>query len=226
MPNSSHHLAHHLRVFLLGGTSVCALSTIGSAPVHAACTVGAGGVIECSGTFTGPGISESSPAGINLVADPTTNVSTTGNKAYGIQVESIGPRGGDGSDGNLNPAHKPSDGHPGVPSGNVTVRSSATISTGGNTSDPSVGVGAIGIFGLARAGDGGEGGSGGCCHSGRAGGPGGDNSSRTVSIESDGSITTAGNSAIGIAGQNHGGIGGEGGGGGWFNGGGGGGGGG
>ena len=178
--------------------------------LRAACSVAAGGKIECSGTFTGTGIDESSPTGVDLSADGTTDITTSNGSAYGIRVESIGPKGGDGRDGTV--THGPHDGDPGVPSGNVTVESDAKIQTSGSS--------AIGIFGLARAGDGGEGGDGGPFHSGRAGGAGGDNSGVTVSIESSGEIVTQGASAIGIVGQNHGGIGGEGGGGGWFTGGG------
>ncbi|MEQ8824311.1 MAG: hypothetical protein RIC14_08045 [Filomicrobium sp.] len=205
-------LNRRLRVLFLGGVSIYAISAGYAESALAGCSADAGGTIQCSGTSNSTiGFFDVFEAGadVTIRADSTTVVTTMGASAIGIIAESLGPKGSDGHDENDDPfdPHGASGGDAGHPSGNVDVRSEASVTTSGS--------GAVGIFGIARAGNGGDGGSG-HLGGGKDGGTGGDNSDKSVTIESSGSIQTSGSGAIGIVGQNHGGIGGDSGGGGLF----------
>ncbi len=189
-----------------------------SSSANAACTTISPGVFTCSGAFLGDGIIggaaifESDASGIDLTAVPGTTITTDGTiigglpaiePEHGIFALSVGAKGADGRDASDVPRHASEPGDPGHASGNITVRSNATIDVSGS--------GAVGILGKAVAGNGGQGGDAAVGRNSKAGGDGGDNSAVVVFLENSGSITTHGTTGIGIVGQNHGGIGGKGG---------------
>ncbi len=153
-------------------------------------------------TFNGAENGANGGRGGIVVVDGSFNITTHGDKAYGIWGKSFGGAAGSGGDGGWTGTSAGGGGQ-GTEGGSVTITSGGSIRTSG--------VQAYGIFGQSIGGVGGDGGNGTSIF--YASGGSGDKagSGGTVMVTNNGSITTTGERAYGIFAESVGGGGGQGG---------------
>ncbi|MEM7633219.1 MAG: autotransporter outer membrane beta-barrel domain-containing protein, partial [Pseudomonadota bacterium] len=152
---------------------------------------------------------------IDVSLDAQTTINTRSffgieTSLHGVFVNSVGGRGENGGTDFIGNGDSGDNGQPG---GNVTIDSSANITTDAE--------GSAGLFGRSQAGHGGDGGDSDTIGSGGDGGLGGDNADVEVKISNYGTIITKKGTSSGIIVQNNGSYGGDGGSGGFIAGGGG-----